>query len=124
VLNDVAVNFDGQRECIFMKVKFVVAAVAALCVSTGALAAGKTLVSAKLATPVAEKAQVIANSVVWTCEGDTCTAQLTRALTARVCGELAKEVGQVTAMGDLSAEDLARCNQRAAAPNATVFARN
>lgn len=107
-----------------MKAKFVVAAIAALCVSTGALAAGNSLVSAKLATPVAERAQVIANGVVWTCEGDTCTAHFSRAVTARVCGELAKEVGQVTAIGNLSAEDLARCNLRAAAPEATVFARN
>lgn len=107
-----------------MKAKFVVAAIAALCVSTGAFAGTKTYVTAKLATPVAEKAQVIANSVVWTCEGDTCTAQFSRAVTARVCGELAKEVGQVTAIGNLSAEDLARCNQRAAAPEATIFARN
>lgn len=107
-----------------MKAKFAIAAIAALCVSTGAFAAGKTYVTAKLATPVAAKAQVIANSVVWTCEGDTCTAQFARAVTARVCGELAKEVGQVTAMGDLTTEDLARCNLRAAAPNATVFAKN
>lgn len=107
-----------------MKAQFAVAAIAALCISTGAFAAGKTYVTAKLATPVAERAQVIANGVVWTCEADACTAQFARAITPRVCGELAKEVGQVTAMGDLSAEDLARCNQRAAAPNATVFARN
>ncbi len=107
-----------------MNVKFAVAAIAALCVSTGAFAAGKTYVTAKLATPVAERAQVIANGVVWTCEGDSCTAQFARAVTARVCGELAKEVGQITAIGDLSAEDLARCNLRAAAPEQTVFARN
>ncbi len=107
-----------------MKTKFAIAAIAALCISTGAFAAGKTYVTAKLATPVSEKSQVIANSVVWTCEGDTCTAQFSRAVTTRVCGELAKEVGRVTSIGDLSAEDLARCNLRAAAPEATVFARN
>jgi hypothetical protein len=107
-----------------MKTKLALAVVAALCLSTGAFAAGKTLVTAKLANPVAEKAQVIANSVVWTCEGDTCTAQLTRAVTARTCGALAAEVGQVTAFGSLTAEDLARCNLRAAAPEATVFAKN
>ncbi|MDZ4778012.1 MAG: hypothetical protein SGJ23_14625 [Alphaproteobacteria bacterium] len=107
-----------------MKTKFAIAAIAALCISTGAFAAGKTYVTAKLASPVSEKSQVIANSVVWTCEGDTCTAQFSRAVTTRVCGELAKEVGRVTSIGDLSAEDLARCNLRAAAPEATVFARN
>lgn len=107
-----------------MKAQFAVAAIAALCISTGAFAAGKTYVTAKLATPVAERAQVIANGVVWTCEADACTAQFARAITPRVCGELAKEVGQVTAIGDLTAEELARCNLRAAAPNATVFAKN
>lgn len=107
-----------------MKVQFAVAAIAALCISTGAFAAGKTYVTAKLATPVAERAQVIANGVVWTCEADACTAQFARAVTPRVCAELAKEVGQVTAIGELTTEELARCNLRAAAPEATVFAKN
>lgn len=105
------------------KTKIAFAAVAALGLLAGA-AYAKTDVTAKLAAPQAEKTRVIAAGAVWMCEGDSCTAQLQRAPTARVCMELAREVGQITAFGALSAEDIARCNTRAAAPAATAVAQN
>ncbi len=100
--------------------KIAFAAVAALGMLAG-VAYAKTAVTATLAAPYAQD-QVIASGVVWTCAGDSCTAKLERAPTARVCMELAREVGQITAFGSLSAEDIARCNTRAAAPATTAVA--
>lgn len=66
------------------------------------------------AEPVSKK-RVIAESVVWTCEGTVCTGDLKRKNpTVRVCKKIAKEVGTVTAFrnttAELSAEELAECN--------------
>ena len=66
------------------------------------------------AAPVAEK-RIIAESVVWSCDGTVCTGDLKRkAPTVRVCKKIAKEVGEVTALrnanGALTAEELAECN--------------
>lgn len=66
------------------------------------------------AEPVSEK-RVIAESVVWSCDGNVCTGDLKRKNpTVRVCKKIAKEVGTVTAFrntaSELSAEELAECN--------------
>ena len=104
-----------------MSMKIAFAAVAALGLFSGA-AYAKSVVTATLAAPVAERTQVIASGVVWTCAADSCQAKLDRAPTARVCMDLAREVGQIAAFGALTAEDVARCNTRAAAPPATAVA--
>lgn len=79
-----------------------------------AYAQGETF-TAKLATPVAERTQIIANSTVWICNADTCLARPTHASTVRACRILARETGaRIVAYGPesdpLNAEELARCN--------------
>ncbi len=91
-------------------------AIAALALAGVALPAFATY-TFETATPVAEK-RVIAESVVWSCDGTVCTGDLKRkAPTVRVCKKIAKEVGQVTALrnanGELTAEELAECNTAA-----------
>lgn len=66
------------------------------------------------ADPVKEK-RVIAESVVWSCDGTVCTGDLKRkSPTVRVCKKIAKEVGTVTSFrnadAELTAEELVECN--------------
>jgi hypothetical protein len=66
------------------------------------------------ANPVTDK-RVVAESIVWSCAGTTCTAELDRkAPTVRICKQIAKQVGEVkalsTAKASLTAEQLAECN--------------
>lgn len=68
-------------------------------------------------TPVSEK-RIVAESVVWSCEGTTCSAELDRkAPTVRICKKIVKEVGQLTALrntkSELTAEQLVECNASA-----------
>lgn len=100
--------------------KTVIAAVAAVGMFAGVSFASAPVV-AKLAAPTTE-ARVIASGEVWLCEGDTCQARMSKKVTARVCMELAREVGQITAFGDLGEAELARCNTRAAATATTAVA--
>jgi hypothetical protein len=67
--------------------------------------------------PVSQK-RIVAESVVWSCEGTTCRAELDRkAPTVRICKKIAKEVGEVSALrntkSELTAEQLAECNAAA-----------
>lgn len=69
------------------------------------------------ANPVSTK-RVVAESVVWTCEGTKCSAELDRkAPTVRICKKIAKEVGELTSLrntkSELTAEQLAECNTAA-----------
>jgi len=69
------------------------------------------------AAPVAEK-RVIAESVVWTCEGTTCVGDLDRKkVSLRICKKIAKEVGEITALrndkSELDAADLEACKASA-----------
>ena len=71
--------------------------------------------SAKLATPIAESARVIALNTVWNCAGDTCLARPNHAATVRACRQFVREAGApVLAYGPadrpLTDEELARCN--------------
>ncbi|MDX2233015.1 MAG: hypothetical protein NW200_00825 [Hyphomonadaceae bacterium] len=102
--------------------KTLFAAAAALGLFAG-VALADTAVVAKLAAPTAE-GRVIASGVVWQCAGDTCQARVTKKVSARVCMELAREVGQITSFGNLGEADIARCNSRAAAPATTAVAAN
>ena len=96
-------------------IKSVLAAVVLAASFAGvAYAQGETF-TAKLATPVAERTQVIANSTVWICNTDTCLARPTHASTVRACRILARETGaRIVAYGpesrQLNADELARCN--------------
>lgn len=67
--------------------------------------------------PLSEK-RIVAESVVWSCAGTTCTAELDRkAPTVRICKKIAKEVGELAALrntkSELTAEQLAECNASA-----------
>ncbi|MEQ8300305.1 MAG: hypothetical protein RH945_07155 [Hyphomonas sp.] len=69
------------------------------------------------AAPVADK-HVIAESVVWTCEGTTCVGELDRKkVSLRICKKIAKEVGEVTALrndkSELDAADIETCKSSA-----------
>ncbi|HAY07072.1 MAG TPA: hypothetical protein PKV67_12415 [Hyphomonas sp.] len=69
------------------------------------------------ANPVSSK-RVVAESVVWSCEGTKCSAELDRkAPTVRICKKIAKQVGELTALrntkSELTADELAECNTAA-----------
>ena len=69
------------------------------------------------AAPVSAK-RIVAESVVWSCEGTKCSAELDRkAPTVRICKKIAKQVGELTALrntkSELTAEQLAECNTAA-----------
>lgn len=96
-------------------IKSVLAAVVLAASFAGVAYAQNETFTAKLATPVAARTQVIANSTVWICNADTCLARPTHASTVRACRILARETGsRITAYGpedhQLTAEELARCN--------------
>ena len=69
--------------------------------------------TAQLAQPT-ETTRAVAGGVAWNCQGSNCAAPKGTSRPLRMCRELKREVGQVTAFtanGEtLSAEDLARCN--------------
>ena len=73
--------------------------------------------SATLAAPAPAAKKAVINGVVWRCEGDACAAPLDGARPAIACGKMVRAFGAVTRFaspkGDLSAEDLARCNAAA-----------
>ena len=73
--------------------------------------------SATLAAPAPAAKKAVVNGVVWHCEGDTCAAPLDGARPAIACGRMVRAFGTVTRFaspkGELSAEDLARCNAAA-----------
>ena len=90
--------------------------VTALLAAAPALAG--TLFTASLSEPVAERTTFVANRAVWTCEADTCTAELDRrSPTVRSCKKVAEEIGTLASFtserGELSEEDLAKCNEAA-----------
>ena len=67
--------------------------------------------------PVSEK-RIIAESVVWACEGTKCSAELDRKKpTVRICKKSVKEVGALTALrntsSELTAEEIAECHTAA-----------
>ncbi|MBU0670474.1 MAG: hypothetical protein KJ703_01090 [Alphaproteobacteria bacterium] len=80
---------------------------------TPATASSGAFYTAQLAAPASES-RAIAGGVAWSCQGTTCVANKGTSRPLRVCRELQREVGEVTAFtanGEaLEAEDLARCN--------------
>ena len=69
---------------------------------------------ASLATKLDGVRRVIINETLWSCAGDQCSAQTDGSRPATSCARLVKKIGPVTrfatASGELSAEDLQRCN--------------
>lgn len=69
--------------------------------------------TAELATP-AKDTKMIANGVVWQCEGTRCIAAKSNSRPSMVCERLTREAGEVTkftAKGDaLDEKALAKCN--------------
>ena len=90
-----------------------------LCLSGVAAADAPAPIRITLATPVAQPGPVQGQATRWTCAGATCTGPELNARLgdARACREAAKAAGVVTAYssmrGELSADDLARCNKAA-----------
>ncbi len=87
---------------------------AALALTAPAFAANFVFETAE---PVAEK-HIIAESIVWTCEGTTCVGDLDRKkASVRICKKIAKEVGVVTALrnesSELTAEEIESCKSSA-----------
>ena len=69
----------------------------------------------KLAEPVAERTTTVAAGVAWACQGTTCVARKGSSRPLRMCRELQREHGEITAfVADekaLDADKLAQCNR-------------
>lgn len=67
-----------------------------------------------LATPLAEPRQEIVDGVLWKCAGEQCTAPAQGGRPVLTCGRVARKVGPVSRFaspqGDLTSDELARCN--------------
>lgn len=73
---------------------------------------------ASLEQPKEERVEFIANKAIWVCEGEVCSAELDRRKpTVRSCKEVAEEIGRLAAFaserGELSEDQLQRCNEAA-----------
>jgi hypothetical protein len=70
--------------------------------------------SVSLATPLAAAKREIIDGAMWRCEGDRCTAAANGERAMPVCGKVARKFGPVARFagpqGELSPEQLARCN--------------
>lgn len=84
-----------------------------------ALAQTPAAIRVTMAAPVAQSGSVRAMATTWNCTGTVCTGPEIngRFGEARACREVAKAVGAVSAFagpkGELSADDLAKCNKSA-----------
>jgi hypothetical protein len=72
--------------------------------------------SARLAAPLAEARQEILSGAVWKCQAETCTGTDNGSSPANNCARVAKTFGRVASFasprGELSAEQLERCNAK------------
>jgi hypothetical protein len=73
--------------------------------------------SAKLAAPLSEVRREMLAGALWKCQGDTCTGTDNGSAPVNNCARVAKTFGKVTSFatprGELTAEQLERCNARA-----------
>lgn len=80
-------------------------------------AAAARVYTASLATALEAPRREIINGVQWKCEGDSCAAPVDGSRPANSCARLVRKIGPVTRFagpnGELSAEDLQRCNAAA-----------
>ncbi len=77
-----------------------------------------TLFTVTLETPRDKAEMIVAAKVLWSCSGNTCTAELARkTVNIRTCKKVAKKIGRIAefsnAKGALSETDLAACNTSA-----------
>ncbi len=89
--------------------------IASFSVTTGpARAASAGVYSAALATPLTAARREIIDGAIWRCEGNRCSSPADGARIQTVCGKVARKFGPLagfaTPQGELSAEQLARCN--------------
>ncbi|MBW8753239.1 MAG: hypothetical protein JF595_03665 [Sphingomonadales bacterium] len=86
-------------------------AMAAIATAQAAPRGGNT---AALATPLAAPKQEIVSGVLWKCAGEHCAASSDGSRPLLVCQRVAKTFGPVarftTPTGELSSEELSRCN--------------
>mgnify|MGYP001217061791 CR=1 FL=1 len=73
--------------------------------------------AAKLSASLEAPARKVVNGVLWNCAGDACSGPVDGARAVNTCVQVVKTFGQVssfaTPKGELSAEDLQRCNAAA-----------
>ena len=98
----------------------ILAACAALATLTAGQAFAAEPITAKLASPVAEKTKFIAGGAMFNCEGDTCVAAAPTSQTfaASTCKTIADKVGVVASFEGRKSLDegkLASCNAKAIA---------
>lgn len=99
-----------------MRMQIIAVALATLLASPAALqaAAPSAGYSAVLTTPAAAPRQEIVAGVLWKCAGDRCAAPGGGSRAVLVCQRVAKTFGPLARFtapgGDLSNEDLSRCN--------------
>lgn len=83
--------------------------------TTTAQAAGAY--SAKLEAPVSEVRREMLAGALWKCQGDSCTGTDNGSAPVNNCARVAKTFGKVTSFatprGELTAEQLEKCNSRA-----------
>lgn len=86
----------------------------ALMSSQAPAAARSGAYSASLATPLAAPKQEIINGVMWKCADESCSAPAEGSRPQLVCERVAKKFGPVarftSPQGELSADELTRCN--------------
>lgn len=79
-----------------------------------AFAAQRGAYVASLVAPLEAPKRQILDGAVWRCEGSTCSAPADGGRAVLVCNRVAKTFGEVarfeTPRGELTAEDLTRCN--------------
>ena len=102
-----------------MKLQILAACAALATLSAGAAFAGEPI-TAKLASPVAEKTKFIAGGAMFNCEGDTCVAlaPTSQTFAASTCKMIADKVGVVASFEGrkaLAEDKLADCNAKAVA---------
>jgi hypothetical protein len=67
-----------------------------------------------LAAPLEQPRREVVEGALWRCDGERCSAPADGERMQALCGKLARRVGEVARFagpqGELTAEDLARCN--------------
>lgn len=98
----------------FSAAKFALLAGFALAGAAGHAAPRAGAVVATLAAPLETPRQEIMDGVMWKCAGDRCSAPAQGSRPLVVCQRVAKQFGTVSGFvsprGELSAEELTRCN--------------
>ena len=95
-------------------VKSLLIAAVASAAFAGVSYARDAVFTAKLEAPASD-ARVIALGTIWTCDGDTCVARPDHSATVRACRQFTRQAhARVVAYGpeggELTAEEIARCN--------------